>query len=158
MGTIAPIQLIAVGFEPDARYEGRILAALDEIKERGSLRVLDVVFVRKDDNGELASLEARDERFGGVLAAALGLRDGDGAATAGPALGVAEVEDLGRALEPGQAVGVVLVEHVWVRELLDAINATGGRPLASEFLSAESLAAIAAGVAIGDGEVAGPAG
>jgi Family of unknown function (DUF6325) len=158
MGTIAPIQLIAVGFDPEARFEGRILAALDEIKERGSLRVLDLVFVRKDADGALTSLEDRDERFRGVLAAALGLEDANGAETAGPSLGVTEVEEIGQALEPGQAVGMVLVEHVWVAELLDAITATGGTPLATEFLSGESLAAIAAGIAVGEGEVAGPAG
>ena len=147
MTTVAPIQLIAVGFEPDARYEGRVLAALDEIEERGSLRVLDVVFVRKDEQGELESLEARNDRFRGVIAAALGLEDATAGKTVGPALGVAEVEDLGAALEPGQAVGVVLIEHVWVARLLDAVTETGGAPLASEFLSAESLTAIAADVA-----------
>ena len=148
MTTVAPIQLIAVGFEPDARYEGRIMAALDDIEARGSLRVLDVVFVGKDDQGELVSLEARDDRFSGIIAAALGLEDG---ADAGAALGVAELDDLGSALEPGQAVGMVLIEHVWVTELNTAITETGGRPLASEFLSGESLAAIAAGTAVRDG-------
>src|SRR5687768_6877644 len=129
MTTIAPIQLIAVGFEPDASYEGRILEVLTEIEERGSLRVLDVVFVRREESGELVNLEARNNRFRGVVAAALGLENRDGAETAGPALGVAELDELGAALEPGQAVGVVLVEHAWVAHLLDAITATGGAPL-----------------------------
>ena len=146
MTTVAPIQIIAVGFDPDARYEGKVLAVLDQMEESGSLRVLDVVFVRKDENGRMSSMEARDERFRGVLATALGVEK-DGADTSGPALGVAEVEDIGTALEPGAAVGMVLVEHVWVARLTEAIGETGGRPLASEFLSAESVSAIAAGVA-----------
>ena len=142
----APIQLIAVGFEPDARLEGQILSALDDIEARGSLRILDVVFVRKEENGELTKLEAQDERFPGVVASALGLGE-QGAGPTGPALGVAEVEELGTALEPGQAVGVVLIEHVWSAQLMDAIRSTGGTALASEFLSDESLAAIAASAA-----------
>jgi uncharacterized membrane protein len=158
MSMPAPIQLIAVGFQPDARFEGQIASALDDLEKRGSLRVLDLFFVRKDESGELAVHNAQSERLSGVLATALGLDKAAGIPP-GPALSVSEIDELGAALEPGQAVGMVLIEHVWAAELMDAITATGGRTLASEFLSDESLAAIAADLGQrGPGDTAGSAG
>ena len=43
---------------------------------------------------------------------------------------------LGETLEPGAAVAAVLVEHVWVRALDDAVSRTGGNPLLSELVDA----------------------
>jgi len=47
---------------------------------------------------------------------------------------------LGEALEPGAAVAAVLVEHVWVRALDDAVSRTGGKPLASELVDPTAFA------------------
>ena len=48
MPSIGPVQPIAVGFPEDASYERRIVAEIEKIEESGSLRMLDVLFVRKD--------------------------------------------------------------------------------------------------------------
>ena len=54
------------------------------------------------------------------------------------------LERLGQALEPGAAVAAVLVEHVWVRRLDDAVARIGGRPLASDLVDAAALGELSA--------------
>ena len=56
-----PLQVIAVGFGPGADFEGRILAELDRLEGRGVLRVLDVLFVAKDDDGNISQLAVGDD-------------------------------------------------------------------------------------------------
>jgi hypothetical protein len=51
--------------------------------------------------------------------------------------------ELGKSLEPGSALAVVLVEHVWARGLEDAVARVGGRALASEFVDAPKLSELA---------------
>ena len=46
-----PLQVIAVGFGPGADFEGRVLAEVDRLQGRGVLRLLDVLFVAKDEDG-----------------------------------------------------------------------------------------------------------
>jgi len=49
---------------------------------------------------------------------------------------------MGSALPPGGAAGVMLIEHVWARDLKRAIRDAGGSPLGEEFLTPETVAAM----------------
>ena len=57
---IGPIQLIALGFERTDKFKGRIMRELEEIKSRGVIRVLDLLFVMKDENGDIVAFEDTD--------------------------------------------------------------------------------------------------
>jgi hypothetical protein len=48
MSDIGPVQLLAIGFPPDARFEGRIMAELAELEQTKTIRILDLLFVSKD--------------------------------------------------------------------------------------------------------------
>jgi hypothetical protein len=136
MTTIGPVQFIAVGFPEDATYEGRILAEIASIEASGSLRVLDVLFVRKDaSTGELETMDIQSEELQALA----------GTVT----LGVSrrEIEGVGDELAPGQGAGMLLVEHLWARDLAAAIESTGGGILAQGLLGPEDLAAIVAELA-----------
>ena len=136
MTSIGPVQFIAVGFPEDATYEGRIIAAIEAIETSGSLRVLDVLFVRKDpDSGELQTMDIQSDELQALA----------GTAT----LGVSrrEIDGVGEELAPGQAAGMILVEHVWARDLAEAIESTGGGVLAQGLLGPEDLQAIVAELA-----------
>src|SRR3974390_2890167 len=64
-----PLQVIAVGFGPGADFEGRVLAEVDRLQGRGVLRLLDVLFVAKDQDGTIRELVVGDdEDFGALLA------------------------------------------------------------------------------------------
>lgn len=118
-----PVSFMAVGFGPEATFEGAIVAELQRIEDSGMLRVLDVLFVRRDESGELETRPGIPGR---------------------PTLvSQADVDEVAGALEPGHAAGLLLVEHVWRSELEQAISETGGEILQEGLLTAEQTQALA---------------
>jgi Family of unknown function (DUF6325) len=102
----APVQFIAVGFGPDAEYEGRILAELEKLENSGMLHVRDLLFVLRDESGELVTRPGVPGR---------------------PTIVSQEdVDEVASGLAPGQAAGLVLIEHSWARDLEEAVADTGG--------------------------------
>ena len=146
-----PAQLLVYGFAPGAEFEGRLVGAIERIESGGTLRVLDVLFVMRDaDTAELVAIERRGRGEGSLVAPLLGFRldPGERRRMSEKALRAGAHSDalrrLGEALEPGAAVAAVLVEHVWVQALDDAVSRTGGRPLASELVDAAALGELSA--------------
>ena len=139
----SPAQLLVYGFEPGAAFEGRLVGAIERLESGGTLRVLDVLFVLRDpDTGELVAIEQRGRGQGSLVAPLLGFRldPGERRRVSEKALGASgALRRLGEALEPGAAVAAVLVEHVWIQALEDAVTRTGGKPLASELVDAAGL-------------------
>jgi hypothetical protein len=149
MTDVGPVQLIAVEFGPDARFEGRIVDELARLEDRSMVRVLDVLFVRKDEaTGKLGVLEIEGIELGTVVARLLGLEAGEPAAaprggTHVTGLSPGQVRIFADALAPGHAAGFLLVELTWARELRDAIRDTGGAMLGEGLLWPDAIAEIA---------------
>ena len=63
-----PLQVIAVSFGTGADFEGRVLAEVDRLQGRGVLRLLDLLFVAKDEDGTIQRLVVGDDDdFGALL-------------------------------------------------------------------------------------------
>ena len=74
----SPLQVIAVSFGSGVDFEGRVLAEVDRLQGRGLLRLLDVLFVAKDEDGAIQQLVVGDdEDFGELLASVVGLDGAD---------------------------------------------------------------------------------
>lgn len=155
MTDIGPIQVLAIAFGPEAKFEGRILEELGRLDGLGTIRVLDLLFVRKDrETGDLVALDVQGENLGAIAGALLGFDfepDGDRTQTTSPQAGPGvfglskdDLEAMAASLEPGQALGVLLVEHVWARDLKRVIRDGGGIPVAEGFLTPELMAEVAA--------------
>src|SRR5215212_6871886 len=70
---IGPVQLLAVGFDPDARFEGRIMEELESLERHETIRILDLLFVHKDaETGDLITLDYQGEELGAIVGALLG--------------------------------------------------------------------------------------
>jgi hypothetical protein len=106
MTSLGPVTFIIAAFGPDASFEGRIVADLERFEQSGMLRVLDVLFVHRLPSGELDTRPGIPGRPTMVSQA--------------------DVDEAASALEPGQASGLLLVEHVWAKELEAAVTETGG--------------------------------
>ena len=138
----APLQLIGLTFRLDADAESRLLAEVDRIEGRGVLRVLDMVFVARGQDGTVEGLEVGDnEDFGSLLASVAPFGAADGPA------GVAAVQDVADSLEPGSAVAFLLVEHLWAGPLVDAATAAGGALVSDDFLTGDISLAVGAEIA-----------
>src|SRR5215218_3097362 len=151
---IGPVQLVAIGFPPDAEFEGRIMDELARLESHETIRILDLLFVGKDaETGDLIALDYQGEDLGAIVGALLGfefeddgeLEGGPTEGTEGPVFGLSqsEIHDMAASLRPGSSAGFVLIEHVWARDLKDAIRDAGGFPLGEGFLTPEAIAEVA---------------
>jgi hypothetical protein len=142
----APVQLLTFAFGPDAVFEGQMLGAVERLESGGALRVLEVIFVRRDaDDGTLSAFAHRGGTGGGIAGPALEFRldeDERRRSTERALTGVAGegVRELGDQLAPGGAVAAIFVQHRWLSDLAEATERTGGVAVSSDFVDAEALA------------------
>jgi uncharacterized membrane protein len=150
---MGPVQLVAIGFPPEANFEGRIMDELSRLERHETIRILDLLFVSKDaETGDLLALDYQGEELGAIVGALLGFEFEGDDRSAPPqeieshafGLSEAEIEDIASSLAPGNSAGFLLVEHVWARELKSAIRDAGGFPLGEGFLTPEAIAAVGA--------------
>src|SRR5258708_31942214 len=146
-----PLQVIALSFSRDAGAEGGVLAEVARLRGRGVLRLLDMLFVAKRQDGSIERLAiGDDEDFGSLLAAVVPVANGGPAVPApagGPAFDPADALALADSLQPGTALAVLLVEHHWAAPLFDAIAETGGTLIGEGFLTSEAGLVVGAEVA-----------
>jgi uncharacterized membrane protein len=161
-----PVQMLVVGFE-HGRFEGEILAELKRLREHDIIRLVDLLFVTKGEDGEIVSAEISDlspdeaTEFGALAGALVGLgAGGEEGAEAGAVAGAVAAADgrtlleddvwyVADAIPPGASAGIALIEHRWAIPLREAIERAGGEPLADEWIHPEDL--VAAGAATGMG-------
>jgi DNA-binding NarL/FixJ family response regulator len=148
----APLQVLALSFSRDAGAEDRILSEVDRLRGRGVLRLLDMLFVGKSQDGVIERLAiGDDEDFGSLLAAVVPGMNGSPAAPApaggSAALDPADVLALADSLQPGTAVAFLLVEHSWAAPLFGAIAETGGTLIGEGFLTSQAGLVVGAEVA-----------
>ncbi len=144
MTEIGPVQLLNIGFEPGANFEGRIADELAKLQSERTIRVLDLLFIGRDtDSDEIVVLEHQEESMGAIVGALLGLQiDGEEEPEHAFGFTQAEIDQMGAGLEPGGAAGLMLIEHVWARDLKRAVRDAGGRMLGQDFLTPETVAAV----------------
>jgi DNA-binding NarL/FixJ family response regulator len=148
----APLQVIALSFSRDAGSEDRILAEVDRLRGRGVLRLLDMLFMTKSQDGTVERLSIGDEEDFGSLLTAVVPGANDSPASPAPvdgsvAFDPADARALADSLEPGTAVAFLLVEHYWAAPLFDAITETGGTLIGEGFLTSEAGLVVGAEVA-----------
>ena len=144
MTEIGPVQLVSLGFDPGSNFEGRIADELAKLESDRTIRILDLLFVARDtDSDELVVLEHQEESMGAIVGALLGVRL-EGAEEQEHSFGFTqgEIEEMAAGLEPGGAAGLLLVEHVWARDLKRAVRDAGGRMLGESFLTPETVASV----------------
>ncbi len=129
---LGPLEYLVVGFEGD-RFTGQILAELRAAREKGIIRIVDLVVLKKDDQGNVLALELSD--LDKEEAAQLGPLAGD-------LLGLFAQEDIEQAaasIPNKSAAGLLLIEQTWAIGLRDAIKNAGGIPVAGGLVSPETL-------------------
>jgi hypothetical protein len=156
MKEIGPVQMLTIGFGPEAKFEGRVMGELAKLENQRTIRILDLLFVHKDaETGDLVALDYQGEELGAIVGALLGFEFEDEEQAASSTeeekveshafgLSLRDIEAMAASLDSGSSAGFLLVEHVWARDLKRAIRQTGGVPLGEGFLTPEAVAAVAA--------------
>jgi hypothetical protein len=130
---MGPVDYIVVAF-PVERMTGEAFPLLVDLVERGIIRILDLVFLRKDHDGTVTTLTQVDLDRMKVLEAALF----DGAASG--LLRPDDVADAAAVLEPGTAAGVLVYENVWATPFAAALRRSGGQLVATGHIPIQALA------------------
>lgn len=134
---LGPVQLLVLAFE-GGEFKGAIRHELERLRDADTINVLDAVFVAKEADGSMRTLEAGDG--GGQLL--LRLLDGTDEELDAGAVSEAQLIDAAGSIPPGSASALLLIEHVWALPLREAVAAAGGRTVAETFLAEEDLGAV----------------
>jgi Family of unknown function (DUF6325) len=129
---VGPVDVLVVGF-PDPRPDGSIAAAISELVAKGTVRILDIVLVYKDEAGEVTLAEVSDVDGDGIpdLVAIQG--DVPGLLTDADARAAVE------ALPAGTAVALLAWENTWAIRASIALRRKGAILLAHERIPAADI-------------------
>jgi hypothetical protein len=115
--TIGPVEYLIVGF-PGNRFNGEIVPALDDLVKSDTVRILDLVFIAKDAEGNHVAVEFDEhealEPFGSL--------DGD----VGGLISHDDIEYAAEALEPNSSAALLIWEDLWAKPLVAALRDSGG--------------------------------
>jgi hypothetical protein len=117
--SIGPVEYIAIAF-PGNKFSGAIIPAIQELQESGTIRVLDLVIISKDADGNVDAIElseASPEEQ--ATLAALGVQGRN-------LLGMEDIEDIGAALDPNSTAGLMIWENVWAARFAQSLRDADG--------------------------------
>jgi hypothetical protein len=133
---LGPVDYLVVEFPADrANFSGEIAAELASLVDRGLVRVLDLLLLRKNADGSVEAEELADVDESAV--GELRKLEGDLALL----LAAEDVEAIGAALEPGSIAGVVVWENTWAAPFGAAVRRAGGQLVANGRIPTQALLA-----------------
>ena len=130
---LGPLDYLIVEWPPGKEPTGEGLNHLVDLTERGLIRVIDLAFIRKEDDGSVSGLALTDIDADGSL----DLVQFDGASSG--VLGDEDYEEAGAALEPGSAAAILVYENRWAAPFATALRRSGAQLIASGRIPATEL-------------------
>jgi Family of unknown function (DUF6325) len=130
---LGPIDIVVIAYPPDAPMTGEAAPLLVDLVERGIIRVLDVLFVTKNEDGTFSGFDARDLTDKGV---------GDFAVFEGASSGLLGDDDASKVadeIEPGSAAVMIVYENRWAAPFIAAVRRNGGEAVAFERIPVQAL-------------------
>lgn len=131
---MGPIDYVVVEF-PGNKMTGEGLPLLVDLVDRGIIRLIDLAFFTKAEDGSVAMIEIADFDGDGELDLAVF----EGASSG--LLGEDDIEEAGTVLEPGSSAGILVYENVWAGPFASAVRRSGGQLVASGRIPVQALLA-----------------
>ena len=130
---IGPIDYLLIEWT-DRQPTGEAVPYLVDLVDRGLIRILDLAFIAKGEDGsivaiDLADVAGRAEAFAVFKGAASGLLSDD------------DVAEAGGALEPGTSAALLVYENRWAAPLATALRRSGAQMVASGRIPVEDVLA-----------------
>ena len=115
--TIGPVEYVVLHF-PGNHFTGEVAPAIADLVRSGTIRVMDLVFVMKDADGEVAAYECD------VLDVFAPFADIDG--EVGGLIGPDDIAYVGESLDRESSVALLVWEDLWAVPLLEALRNADG--------------------------------
>jgi hypothetical protein len=131
---LGPISYLIVEF-PGSKMTGEGLPILVDLVEQGLIRILDLLFATRDEDGSLRTVELQDLDLDGQI---------DVAIFEGASSGLLDESDLADAtsvIEPGSSAAILLFENRWARSFTQALRRGGAELVAAGYIPLDALAA-----------------
>lgn len=132
--TSGPIDYLVVEF-PGNRMTGEAFPLLVDLVDRGLIRIIDLVFIRKESDGSVTVLNIADFDQDGRLDLAVFQGASSGL------LGQDDLQESANALEPNCSAGVLVYENVWAAPFATAVRRAGGQLVASGRIPVQAILA-----------------
>lgn len=131
---LGPIDYLVLEF-PGSRMTGEAFPILVDLVDRGIVRILDLVFVSKGEDGSIVGLEIADLDGDGELDLAVfeGVSSG--------LIGEDDIAEAGSILQPGSSAGILVYENTWAGPFAAAVRRGGGQMVASGRIPVEDVIA-----------------
>ena len=130
--SLGPVEYMVIEF-PGNQFKGEIVPALREVVDKGVIRIIDLVFVRKDEQGNVSVMELADLQKDAADAFAPLARE------ASTLFAEEDVEKVSDIMETNSSVALLLFEHVWATRFRDAVLNANGRVIAGERIEKERV-------------------
>jgi uncharacterized membrane protein len=119
MEEIGPVDFLVVAF-PGNKFRGEIAPAISELVEDGTIRVIDIAFVGKDEDGNAVAMELTEldpDVQEGLEKAGVEV---------GGLLNEDDLMDVATGLEPNSSAALLVWENVWARKVAQAMRDADG--------------------------------
>jgi len=138
--TIGPVEYIIVGF-PGNRFNGEIAPELAKLIDSGTIRLIDLVFITKDADGNTAVVELEDHHD----IALFEVLD----AEIGGVIGEEDIEYAAAELEPDSSAALLIWEDVWAAPFVEALRESGAELIEGSRIPHDLMEPLAADLAPG---------
>ena len=133
---MGPISYVIVQF-PGNKMTGECFPILVVMVDRGLIRILDLVFITRADDGSTAVLELNDLDRDDNVEVDVAVFDG---ASSG-LIGESDIAEAANAVEPGSSAGVLLFENRWAASFVQALRRGGAELVAAGYIPQDDLVA-----------------
>jgi hypothetical protein len=131
---LGPVDYVVVEFPAGAKnFTGEMAAELLKLVDAGTIRVIDVLILDKNEDGSVDATELSDiEELGELQAIEAELAE---------LLAADDVNDLAAAMDPGSTAGVLIFENLWAAPFASAARRSGGQLIANGRIPIQAIIA-----------------
>ncbi len=122
---LGPIDYLVVEWPAGKQPDGEGLKHLIDLSDRGLIRVIDLAFVKKNEDGSVEGMAITDLDADGSL----DLVEFEGASSG--VLGEDEYDEASNVLEPGASAAILVYENTWAAPFATALRKNGAQLVAN---------------------------
>ena len=134
LDSLGPVDYLVVEFPAGkSNFTGEMAKELIALVDAGTIRVIDVLILTKNEDGSVDAMELSDiEELGPLQAVEAQLAE---------LLAADDVEDLAAAMDPGTTAGVLIWENLWAAPFASAARRSGGQLIANGRIPIQAIIA-----------------